>query len=209
MTDKNNLIFTRIKKDPTIIGKVDELIDLPKIILVNDFDEDSAKKFYSDFTDAENSDQDTILIVIDSYGGYLYSLLPMVDLIKSSKKKIATLCLGKSMSCGAVLLSCGMDGYRFISPYSTVMIHDVSSLARGKNEEIKADSAEAERLNNLIYKLMDNNCGHPEGYFQKLVHDRSHADWYLTAQAAIEHKMANHIRIPNFEVTIKAEIKLA
>lgn len=208
MADTNNFIFTRIKKDPQIIGKTEDIVKLPKIIVVNEFDDDGAKKFYADFSEAENSDQEIIPVVIDSYGGYVYSLLAMVDLLRSSKKKIATVCLAKSMSCGAVLFSCGSEGYRFISPSSTIMIHDVSSWAKGKNEEIKASTEEADRLNQLIYHIMDTNCGHPDGYFQRVVHDKSHADWYLTASAAVEHKLANHIRIPNFEVSIKTETRL-
>lgn len=206
--NSNSVLFTRTRKDPQIIKEVEDIVHLPKVIVVNEFDDDAARKFYGDFSEAENSDQEIIPVVIDSYGGYVYSLFAMVDLLRSSKKKIATVCLSKSMSCGAVLFSCGTEGYRFISPYSTVMIHDVSSAARGKNEEIKADSAETDRLNQLIYTIMDVNCGHHDGYFKKLVHDKSHADWYLTAKDAVEHKLANHIRIPNFEVSVKVETKL-
>jgi ATP-dependent Clp endopeptidase proteolytic subunit ClpP len=203
-----NSIFTIVNKDSQIRSKIEDMIDLPKTVLVNAFTEESAKKFYIDMSEAENSNQDIIPIIIDSYGGQIYSLLSMVDCIRSSKKKIATIGLSKSMSCGSILLSCGAEGFRFISPLSTVLIHDVSSWVIGKALDIKMEEKEVSRLNDLIYKIMDCNCGHEEGYFQKIVHDKKgHADWYLTAEEAVEHKLANHIRIPRFEVNIYVETK--
>lgn len=201
-------IFTTIRKDTCIKGKIEDIINLPRVVIVNEFNEKSAKEFYEHMSEAENSDQDIIPIVIDSYGGAVYSLFAMIDCIKASKKKVATISISKSMSCGSVLFSCGADGYRFVAPMSTILIHDVSSWTYGKVEDIKTDAKEVERLNNAFYHLMDRNCGHEEGYFQKLVHEKGHADWFLTAEEAVEHKLANHIRIPRFEVTISAETKL-
>lgn len=204
----DNSIFTIINNDPQIKGKVDDLIDFPKTILVNEFTEASAKQFYVDMSIAENSKQEIIPIVIDSFGGQVYSLLSMIDCIRSSKKKIATVSLGKSMSCGAILFSCGSEGFRFISPFSTLMIHDISSWVYGKAIDIKMEEKEVSRLNDLVYMIMDRNCGHEEGYFQKIVHDKKgHADWHLTAEEVVEHKLANHIRIPRFEINVTVETK--
>lgn len=208
MTNKKP-IFTRVKKSSLIKGDVDKIINLPIVVLVNEFNEEASRKFYADMNDAENSEQDIIPIVVDSYGGQVYALMSMVDTIRASKKKIATISLGKSMSCGAILLSCGHDGYRFCAPRTTVLIHDVSSWTHGKVEDIKTEASEADRLNNEIYHLMDRNCGHEEGYFQKIVHDhKGHADWYLTAEEAKEHNLVNHVKIPRFEIEISVETKL-
>lgn len=101
-----------------------------------------------------------------------------------------------------------VEGYRFAGPMSTILIHDVSGWEHGKVEEIKMGAQEVDRLNNEFYHMMDRNCGHEEGYFQKLVHEKGHADWFLTPQEAKEHNLVNHIRIPKFEVNISVETKL-
>lgn len=176
----------------------------PKVITVNKFTEDSVSNFFREMSEAENNNQEVIPIIIDSYGGDAYSVLPMVDIIKSSKKIIATISVGKSMSCGSILFSCGHDGYRFISPYSTLMIHDVSSGSWGKVEEIKADAAETDRLNKLVYTLMAKNCGKEEDYFMKIIHDRGHAEWYIDADEAVKHGLANHKKVPRFNIDINA-----
>lgn len=128
------------------VRKIDDLYDNPVIVQVNKFTEDSARQFIQDLQRAEQNKQSVIPVVIDSYGGQVYALLSMVDAIKRCKKPVATIAMGKAMSCGSILLSCGAEGMRYISPNATVMIHDVSSITMGKVEELKADANEASRL---------------------------------------------------------------
>ena len=155
-------------KDP-LLHKV-ELRRTPVIIRVNKFDEKSAQEFSEKMSDAHNTGQPVIPIVIDSYGGQVYSLMAMISEIEHSELPIATIVEGKAMSCGAILFSFGAKGMRFMDPNATVMIHDVSSMDRGKVEEIKASAEETDRLNKIVYKMMARNCGKKEDYFLKIVH---------------------------------------
>lgn len=182
-----------------------ELRAAPVIIRVNEFDKDAAKEFASQMSLAQSTGQPVIPVIIDSYGGQVYSLMSMIGNIKSSKVPVATIVEGKAMSCGAILFSFGAQGYRFMDPDATIMIHDVSSGAIGKIEDIKADSNEAERLNQKVYKMMASNCGKNPSYFLDIIHEKSHADWYLDADEAIFHGLANHIRVP--EMKIVADLK--
>ena len=141
-----------------------ELRKPPVIVRVNKFTEDSAKKFYHEMALAHSTGQKVIPIVIDSYGGQVYSLMTMISAIEASDLPVATIVEGKAMSCGAVLLSFGEQGMRFADPNATVMIHDVSSGGWGKIEELKADVAEAERLDEKIFTMMARNCGKKDDY---------------------------------------------
>ena len=187
------------------IKKIEDLCDLPIYVHVNKFDDAAVKIFEKEVQYAENHNQAEIPILIDSFGGQVYSLLAMVDILKHVKKPIATVVVGKAMSCGAVLFSCGADQRRFVAPNATIMIHDVSSGTYGKVEDMKVDVAEADRLNKLVYNLMAKNCGHNSNYFLDIVHDKGHADWYLTADDAIFHKLANKIHVPRFNVKVSLE----
>ena len=135
-----------------------ELRKQPVIIRVNKFDEESAKKFHVELAQAHNTGQKVIPIIIDSYGGQVYSLMSMISAIKHAELPIATIVEGKAMSCGAILLSFGDDGMRFADPDATIMVHDVSSCGVGKIEELKAYVKEAERLDEKIYTMMARNC---------------------------------------------------
>lgn len=183
-----------------------ELRKNPVIIRVNKFDEDSAKKFDQDIAQAHNTGQSIVPVVIDSYGGQVYSLMSMISSIKHSEIPVATIVEGKAMSCGAILFSFGEEGCRFMDPDATLMIHDVSSMDMGKVEELKAGAAEADRLNQIVYKMMAQNCGKAEDYFMKIVDKKKHADWFLDAKQSKRHGLANHLRVPKFNISVSVNI---
>ena len=181
----------------------------PIIIHVGDVNEENTIKFRRQMSVAHNTGQKVIPIIIDSYGGQAYSLMTMIACIKNAKIPVATIVMGKAMSCGAILASFGSEGLRFMDPDSTIMIHDVSSFAFGKVEEMKADASEADRLNKKIFTMMARNCGKPDDYFMKKIHDKGHADWFLDADEAIEHGIIDFKRIPEMKIKVSVDIDVA
>jgi len=199
-----NYIFN---KDP-MIKDLDLHDSFPVIIRVRSFTEAAAKEFSSLMMRAHNTGQTVIPIIIDSYGGQVYSLMSMIADIKNSKLPVATIVQGKAMSCGAILFSFGQEGMRYMDEDSTVMIHDVSSMGWGKIEELKADAAEADRLNKKIFHMMAQNCGKNKKYFLDLIHEKGHADWYLDSDECLEHNLANKIEVPTLNVNVSVDIAL-
>ena len=183
-----------------------ELKKEPVVIRVNSFNEEAASKFVKSICDAHDTGQKVIPVVIDYYGGEVYSLMAMISAIKSAQLPVATIVEGKAMSCGAVLTAFGAEGMRFASPHSTLMIHDVSSVEIGKVNELKAGANEADRLNKLVYEMMAENCGKPSDYFLKIVDQKKHADWFLDAEEAKKHNIVNHLRIPSLRTRVTVDI---
>ncbi len=183
-----------------------EFIDnLPVVIRVRKFDEIAARDFSDKMAIAQNTGQPVVPVIIDSYGGQVYSLMSMISDIKHSRITVATIAQGKAMSCGAILFSFGAEGHRYMDPDATLMIHDVSSMEYGKVEEIKASAEETERLNQKIYSMMAENCGHHKDYFLDIVHQKGHADWFLEADECKKHNLANHLHVP--QLKIEARVK--
>ena len=191
--------FSPLLKDKELID------DLPVVIRVRKFDESMANEFCTKMSKAQNTGQPIVPVIIDSYGGQVYSLMSMISDIKHSNIPVATIVQGKAMSCGAVLFSFGADGHRYMDPDATLMIHDVSSMGWGKVEEIKADAGETERLNKKVYQMMAENCGHHKDYFLDIVHQKGHADWFLDIHGARRHNLANHDHTPTLKIT--AQVK--
>ena len=185
-----------------------ELKKNPVIIRVNNFNEEAAKKFQNEIAAAHNTGQKIIPVVIDSYGGEVYSLMAMISAIKNAELPVATIVEGKAMSCGAILFTFGEEGLRFCDPDATIMIHDVSSMDWGKVEELKAGAAEADRLNTKVYTMMARNCGKKDDYFMKMVDKKKHADWFLDAQEAKKHGLANNLRVPKLTLSVTVDIEL-
>ena len=185
-----------------------ELRSDPVVVTVNKFDEESANEFATLISAAQNTGQKVVPVVIDSYGGEAYSLLSMIATLKSSSIPVATIIKGKAMSCGALFASFGEEGLRFMDKDAVLMIHDVSTMAFGKVEELKADAREAERLNKKLYTMMARNCGKSDSYFLDLIHDKGHADWFLEAEEAKEHNIVQQLRVPNLKGTVSVNIEL-
>ncbi len=180
----------------------------PVIITVNEFTEKSALEFSAKMTLAHNTGQKVIPIVIDSYGGQVYSLMSMIAEIRAASLPIATIVQGKAMSCGAVLTTFGAPGMRYMDPDATFMIHDVSSMSWGKIAEMKAGVDEAERLNRKIFGMMDKNCNQPEGFFMKKLKKKDIADWYLTSKKCKKHNIINHLRMPTMKINVSCDIEV-
>jgi len=185
-----------------------ELHNNPVTIRVNKFNEDSAAEFQRKMAMAHNTGQEIIPVIIDSYGGQVYSLMTMISAIKNSELPVATIVEGKAMSCGAILFSFGAEGHRYMDPYATVMIHDVSAGAIGKIEELKANSEEANRLNEQVFKMMAQNIGKSDKYFLKRIHEKGHADWYLDPEECKKINLANHLRVPVLNISFNVEMEL-
>lgn len=86
------------------------------------------------------------------------------------------------MAAAAVLLAAGKR--RFATAHSFMLIHSASSWLTGKVEELKDELKQAERLNNLINKLL---AGHTRIPVSRLADkDRYKEDWWISAPEALE-----------------------
>ena len=78
----------------------------------------------------ENPDED-IYLYINSPGGSVLDGMAIYDTMQLIKPDVATVCLGKAASMGAVLLSGGAKGKRYCTRNSTVLIHQVMGGIQG------------------------------------------------------------------------------
>jgi len=193
-------MFRKLSVDSRIRAKHQDLIDFPVTVLVQKFTEEGVKDFRDQMEKAHMTGQPVIPVVIDSYGGSIYGCLDMIGHLQKATLPVHTIITGKAMSAGAILF--GMGQQRYMAENATLMLHDASMMTGGKNEEIKSDAKELDRLNTLIFKLIAKNCGQKDGFFIKLVHEKGHADWYLTAKDAKKYKICTNIGIPEMSVDV-------
>lgn len=199
----------------SIFESTNKIIDVNKVstpitvYVYGEISQSMAQGFAVDMAQAQQTGQDIIPIMISSYGGSVYALLEMIDIINLAKAngfKIATITVGKAMSAAAVLLTCGNEDLRFASANATIMIHDVATIIGGKIEEIKASAEEGDRLNNILFETMSLNIGKGKNYLSDIVHKKGHTDWFLNSKEALSHGIINKIKIPEFKVKIKTEL---
>lgn len=198
-------MFRKLVVDPRIRAKHTELVDTPVVVHVQKFTEEGVKEFHENMEKAHHTGQPVIPILVDSYGGSVYGCLDMVGILQKASLPVYTIVTGKAMSAGAILF--GMGQQRYMAENATVMLHDASMFTFGKAEEIKADAKEIERLNELIFRMIARNCGQKDDYFINLVHEKGHADWYLTAKEARKHKLCTNVGIPELTVEVSVNYK--
>lgn len=177
----------------------------PAVIHVRNFDEGSVATYCQQFQDAIQRRQPIIPINIDSFGGQIYALQPMISMIQNSPVPVATYTNSKAMSCGSFLLGFGTKGYRYMGPRATAMIHEVSCGGGGKVHEVKVSAEEGMRLNNELFEELALHCGWEKDHFLKEIHERKHADWLLKPEEAIYHKLVDHIAVPKMITRVRVE----
>lgn len=178
-------------------------------IWVNEFTESSAQRFReSVLYAAKQNSQKPIIIYIDSYGGNADSLATMIATMDDVDNPIITVCMGKAMSCGAILLSHG--DLRFCDQHARVMIHEVSSGTYGDVHDIAADAAEIKRLNEHFMTLLAKNCGLKNGYsdLRKMIKEQDGRDKYLSAQEAKEFGIVDMVGLPKISVSTVYELSV-
>ncbi len=169
------------------------------IIHIKDFDADSVKSFHTQFVKL-NTDPEVkaIPIMICSYGGDTVALFGMLDIMKTATKPIATIGIGASMSCGAVLLASGTKGYRFAGDNLEVMIHEVSGRTGGKNTDIVNDAKSIARTNRRLLEQLSKAAGRKDlSFFSKELKRRTNVDWYLTAKECLKLRLVDHVGVPH------------
>tara|TARA_B100001094_G_C18188094_1_gene805219 strand:+ start:981 stop:1631 length:651 start_codon:yes stop_codon:yes gene_type:complete len=182
--------------------------------LVGEIDDEIADKFVSFLFRCYKNKQTIIPVYIDSNGGCAYALFKMLSAIKRcpASCKIATIAEGHAMSAAAALLTAGHENFRFASPLTTIMIHDIhiEGLEGGSVQDIRVESDEMERLNTLMYEEMDTNCKQKQGFFKSLVKERelNNNNWYLNGEEAKAIGLVNELDYPEFIVDLKISYKL-
>lgn len=181
-------------------------------IFVTEFNDRSMRDFYNKFMELEAADHVSVIpVYISSYGGEVYSLIAMRDIIKSSTKPVMTVVLGKAFSCGILLSAAGTKGLRFISPDSELMIHEVSSWTSGTTTTIQHDAKGIAELNEKVMRNLANDSGISYERIRKELNSRNNNDWYISSNEAVKLGFADIVAIPRQSVEapkVKIDIKL-
>ena len=200
-------MYRKLVVDPVIRARHADLIKTPVVVLVQQFNEQGVKDFREDMERAHSTGQPIIPILIDSYGGSVYGCLDMISMLQKASLPVYTVVNGKAMSAGAILF--GMGQKRFMAENATLMLHDAATYTGGKIEEIKADAKECDRLNKLIFGLIAKNVGQKENYFYNMIHEKGHADWFITSKQAKKHKLCTDIGVPALKVKISVDYEFS
>lgn len=140
------------------------------------------------FLEAEDPERD-INLYINSPGGVVSSGLAIYDTMQYIKCDISTICIGQAASMGAVLLTAGEPGKRFVLPNSRVMIHQPSGGTQGQAADIKIQAEEMIRTKASLDKILAKHTGQP---LEKIDKDTDR-DYFMSADEAKKYGLVDDI----------------
>lgn len=140
------------------------------------------------FLEAEDPKKD-IYLYINSPGGSVTSTLAMIDTMHHIKPDVATVCVGIAASGGALLLSQGAKGKRFILPNAEVMIHQPLGGAQGQATDIEITAKHILKTRDRLNKMLAKATGQKITQIEKDV-DR---DFFMDADEAKKYGIVDQI----------------
>jgi ATP-dependent Clp protease protease subunit len=143
------------------------------------------------FLEYEDPDKD-ILLYINSPGGSVTAGLAIYDVMKYVKPDVQTICVGSAFSMGALLLSAGTKGKRFILPHGKVMLHQPSGGAGGQSSDIQIHAREIVKTKRELNDILAEATGKTTEQVEKDT-DR---DLYMGAQEAVAYGVVDEVFNP-------------
>ena len=140
------------------------------------------------FLQSENSSKD-ISIYVNSPGGSVSAGLAIIDTMNHVKNDISTVCVGIAASMGAVILSAGKKGKRFILPNAEIMIHQPWGGIEGQAADIAITAKHILKTREQLNKILAGNTGKPLSQIEKDV-DR---DFFMDSKEAKEYGIIDKV----------------
>ena len=133
-------------------------------------------------------DQD-INLYINSPGGVVDDTLAMYDIMRFLNCDIATYCIGRAESGGAVIFMAGKKGKRYILPNAKVMIHQPYGGVYGQTSDIEIQAEEILKTKNILVSIMA-KC---TGQTPERVREDSERDRFFDAKEAVAYGICDEV----------------
>lgn len=130
-----------------------------------------------------------IKLVVDSFGGDMYSGNALIGVIDTSETPIHGYCYGKVMSQGFMIYaSCH---YRYAHPIATFMYHDGGTTVKGMTEEMQLDIDQLRRLTAHGDRFLLETTNLTKEKLDEVKKGRY--NWYLFAEEALEYGIVDEL----------------
>jgi ATP-dependent Clp protease protease subunit len=140
------------------------------------------------FLQSEDPKKD-IHLYVNSPGGSVTAALAIVDTMNHVKNNIATYCVGIAASSGAIILSAGEKGKRFILPNAEVMIHQPLGGVEGQATDIAISAKHILKTKENLNKILAKNTNQTLAKIEKDVE----RDFFMDAEEAKKYGVVDKI----------------
>ena len=166
------------------------LLENRVVFLVGEINHVSASRVIMQMLYLQSVKKDAdINFYINSPGGVVDDTLAMYDIMKFLTCDIATYCIGRAESGGAVVFAAGKKGKRYILPNAKVMIHQPFGGVYGQAADIEIQAEEIlktkENLINVLAKCT--------GQTPERIREDSERDRFFDAPGAVKYGLCDEV----------------
>lgn len=146
------------------------------------------------FLESQDPEKD-INLYINSPGGGVTAGLAIYDTMQYIRPDVQTICMGQAASMGALLLTAGTAGKRFVLPSSRVLIHQPWGGVQGQATDIGIQAREIVRMKRMIIDYFARHSGKDK----ELIETDLERDYFMSAEESVEYGIVDQIlkREPN------------
>jgi len=144
-----------------------------------------------------------ISLYINSPGGSVDDTMAIYDTMRFVSSPIATYCIGRAQSGGAIVLAAGTKGKRHALPHSKIMLHQPWGGVTGQASDIQIQAEEILKSKRVINEIISKHTGQP---IEKVA-EETERDHYMSAQEALEYGLIDDVLQEDLEEEKKKEDK--
>ena len=130
-----------------------------------------------------------ISLYVNSPGGAVDDTLAIYDTMRFVGSPVATYCIGRAQSGGAVILAAGTKGSRFALPHAKIMLHQPWGGVTGQASDIKIQAEEILKAKQTINRILAQHTGQP---LEKIMAE-TERDRYMTAEEAKDYGLIDEV----------------
>lgn len=166
------------------------------IFLRGEFGQEMADSVVGQLLFLETSDRDKdIYMYIDSRGGLIDSMYAIYDTMQYIIPDVVTAGIGTVSSAGSFILAAGKKGKRYALPNTEIMIHELSTGAAGKFNDVDNRYKHVKKL----YEKMAAHYSEFTGQSIKKVKKDMQRDFYMSAEEAKEYGLIDEVQYKRSE----------
>jgi ATP-dependent Clp protease protease subunit len=130
-----------------------------------------------------------ISLYINSPGGTVDDTMAIYDTMQFVGSPIATYCIGRAQSGGAVILAAGTKGHRFALPHAKIMLHQPWGGVTGQASDIQIQAEEILRAKQTINRILAKHTGQP----LEKISEETERDHYMSSEEAKQYGLIDEV----------------
>ena len=168
----------------------DMLLDNRIVFLIGEISYARAAEVIMKLLYLDNLKRDSeISLYINSPGGGVDDTMAIYDTMQFIGSPVATFCIGRAESGGAVILAAGTKGRRHALPHAKIMLHQPWGGVTGQAADIKIQAQEILKAKVMMNEILSKHTGQPV----ERIAAETERDRYMSAEEALAYGLIDEV----------------